>query len=55
LAPEGTGLGLAIAEAILHQHGGSIVLESADGRGTRVVMQLPLQQPAPAASAGPVA
>jgi signal transduction histidine kinase len=51
LAPEGTGLGLAIAEAILHQHGGSIVLRSADGGGTQVVMQLPLQQAVPTASA----
>lgn len=47
LAPEGTGLGLAIAQAILRQHGGSIELETRDGRGTRATMRLPLQRPVP--------
>ncbi len=38
----GTGLGLAIARKVVEDHGGSISLESDPGRGTEVVIQLPL-------------
>jgi len=46
---EGTGLGLASAHGIIEQAGGSISLESATERGTRVLVQLPLCHGAPAA------
>lgn len=39
---KGTGLGLAIARGIVTEHGGTIRLESAPGRGTAAVVELPL-------------
>ncbi len=45
---EGTGLGLAIARNIATEHGGSVRLESAAGRGTLAVVRLPACAPAPA-------
>ena len=41
--PNGIGLGLSLAKRILERHAGSIVIESALGRGTRVVLSLPSQ------------
>jgi signal transduction histidine kinase len=37
----GTGLGLVIARAIVEGHGGTIALESVEGEGTRVTVELP--------------
>jgi len=37
----GAGLGLAICQQIVHQHGGSIQVESEVGRGTRFTIRLP--------------
>ncbi|MFZ0097529.1 MAG: sensor histidine kinase KdpD [Gemmobacter sp.] len=43
----GTGLGLAICKGIVEAHGGRIRAEAvhADGRGTRIVLDLPLWNP----------
>jgi two-component system, OmpR family, sensor kinase len=35
------GLGLAIVQAVAHSHGGSVSLDSANGRGARFVVRLP--------------
>jgi signal transduction histidine kinase len=37
----GTGLGLTIVRQMVQRHGGSVDIESAEGRGTRVTIRLP--------------
>ena len=41
---EGTGLGLPISVALARLHGGSLGIESQKGKGTRVSLNLPIQQ-----------
>ena len=45
--PEGTGLGMALARSVITRHGGQLTITSDLGRGTRVLIRLPID-PAPA-------
>jgi signal transduction histidine kinase len=38
----GTGLGLSLAHGLVHEHGGTITVDSLPGRGTRLAVELPL-------------
>jgi two-component system phosphate regulon sensor histidine kinase PhoR len=40
----GTGLGLSIVKQILQMHGGSVRAESELGKGTSIILRLPLRQ-----------
>ncbi|HWR11655.1 MAG TPA: ATP-binding protein [Rectinemataceae bacterium] len=43
---KGTGLGLSICYSIVQQHGGSIFVESTEGKGSTFIVTLPLHMPA---------
>jgi len=40
--PAGTGLGLSLALRIAHSHGGELTIESQEGRGTILMITLPI-------------
>ncbi len=40
----GTGLGLSISQTIMQEHGGSIAVDSREGRGTTVLLNFPVEK-----------
>lgn len=53
-ATGGTGLGLAIVKHVCSNHGGEVVLDSQEGRGSVFTMRLPAAAPAATGPADPV-
>ncbi|MBI2994912.1 MAG: hybrid sensor histidine kinase/response regulator [Gammaproteobacteria bacterium] len=49
---EGTGLGLSISYGIVKRHGGTIEVRSKEGKGTEMIVKIPLRQPAARAGEG---
>ena len=47
---KGTGLGLFITDKIIRQHGGTITVDSAVGRGARFGIMIPRRAPMPEGS-----
>jgi len=44
---EGTGLGMSIADAVITKHGGDIRVESELGKGSEIIVRLPMAQALP--------
>ena len=42
---EGTGVGLSVVHSIIESHGGSITVESQEGKGTTFNIDLPIREP----------
>jgi signal transduction histidine kinase len=40
----GAGLGLSLVKSLIELHGGTVVIESASGQGTRITCRLPVSQ-----------
>ena len=53
LAIPGSGLGLSVVQGIVARHGGTIGVESALGRGTRIDVHLPSARTAPGSATAP--
>lgn len=51
-AGEGTGLGLALTRQIVEGHGGEVSIDSTPGKGTRVRILIPREEPASKEGAG---
>ncbi|MDR2578891.1 MAG: HAMP domain-containing histidine kinase, partial [Chitinispirillales bacterium] len=43
-AVEGSGIGLSVCRDIARRHGGDIIMESVQGKGTRVTVSLPVTE-----------
>jgi signal transduction histidine kinase len=41
---EGTGIGLTICQKIVERHGGTIHAEGEAGKGSRFILELPIQE-----------
>ena len=41
---KGSGIGLAVADEIIQMHGGTLTLESEEGKGTKVTITIPPQK-----------
>jgi len=51
--PKSTGLGLSVTHGVVQRHGGSLAIESAEGKGTTVTINLPVFSATPAVRPAP--